>query len=90
MVFPQSAAGDASYRVVINIIRFESEPDKEATLDALWTVSSKKDEQSYSNHTTITEPVQGGGYAELVAAHSRALGRLSGEIADEIKKMEGD
>lgn len=89
-VFPQTASGDASYRVLINIIRFESEPGKEAALDALWKVSSKKEGESYSNRTTIAEPVQGGGYAELVAAHSRALGRLSSEIADQIRKMEGN
>jgi len=77
-VFPQSTSAEASYRAGINILRFESEPGRAATLDALWTVSSRKDGQSRSGRTTITEPTQGGGYAELVAAHSRALGQLSG------------
>jgi len=36
----------------------------------------------------MTDPVQGDGYAELVAAHSRALGRLSGEIAATIREFE--
>lgn len=88
-VFPQTASGDASYRVLINIIRFESEPGAEAALDALWKVSSKKKGQFQVSRTTIVEPVQGGGYDKLVAAHSRALGRLSGEIAAQIRKMEG-
>lgn len=89
-VFPKSATVDASYRVLINILRFESEPGKEAAFDALWTVSSRKEGESISRRTTIVEPVQGGGYTELVAAHSRILGRLSGEIAAEIRKMEGE
>jgi len=88
-VFPQSTSAEASYRAGINILRFESEPGRAATLDALWTVSSRKDGQSRSGRTTITEPTQGGGYAELVAAHSRALGRLSGDIAAAIQEMEG-
>jgi len=87
-VFPQSTSAEASYRAGINILRFESEPGRAATLDALWTVSSRKDGQSRSGRTTITEPTQGGGYAELVAAHSRALGQLSGEIAKTIREME--
>jgi len=88
-VFPQSIAADASHRVVINVLRFDSEPGKMATLDALWSVSSRKNGQDRSGRTTITEPTQGGGYAELVAAHSRALGRLSGDIAAAIRQIEG-
>jgi len=87
-VFPQSTAADASYRVVIDVLRFESEPGRTATLDALWTVISRKEGQSRRGRTTITEPAQGSGYAELVAAHSRALGRLSGDIAAVIREME--
>lgn len=86
-VFPQSMAAEASYRVIIDVLRFESEPGKAATLDVLWTVISRKDGQSRSLRTTIAESAQGGGYAELVAAHSRALGRLSGDIAAAIRVM---
>jgi len=88
-VFPQSTSAEASYRAGINILRFESEPGRAATLDALWTVSSRKGGQSRSGRTTINEPTQGGGYAELAAAHSRALGRLSSGIAATIREMEG-
>lgn len=87
-VFPQSTAAEASYRVGIDVLRFESEPARAATLDALWTVSSRKAGQSRSGRTTITEPTQGDGYSELAAAHSRALGRLSGEIAKTIREFE--
>lgn len=88
-IFPQATAAEASYQVVIDVLHFESEPGKAATLDALWTVTSRKDDKSYSSRTTITEPVKDGGYAELVAAHSRAIGRLSGEIAAAIREIEG-
>lgn len=88
-VFPQLTAADANYRVGIDILHFESEPGRAATLDALWTLNSRKNGQQFSNRTTITESTQGGGYAELAAAHSRALGKLSGEIAASIRKIEG-
>jgi uncharacterized protein len=87
-VFPTSSSADASYRVVIDVLRFESELDKAATLDALWTVSSTKSGQARRNRTTVTEPTQGTDYASLVAAHSRALGRLSSDIAAIIREME--
>ncbi|MEN6620103.1 MAG: PqiC family protein [Smithella sp.] len=88
-VFPQSAVSDASYHVMIDFFNFESDPRRAATLDALWMIVYGNDKQVRSR-TTITEPVQGNGYAELVAAHSLALGRLSAEIAIEIRRLEGN
>jgi len=87
-VFPQLTASEVSYRVVIDILQLESVSDKEAILDARWTVSSPKDGRSLSNRMKIAEPARGGGYAELVAAHSRAIAQLSGRIADTIREME--
>lgn len=87
-VFPQSSAAEATYRARIDVLRLESELGKGVTLDVLWTVSSGTKCPSRSGRTTLTEPVQGDGYAELVAAHSRALGRLSGEIAATVREFE--
>jgi len=82
------AATDASYRVTIDVLCFDSELGKAAALDALWTVSSKQDGQSRRGRVTLTEATQGADYAALVAAHSRALGKLSAEIADTIRNFE--
>lgn len=87
-VFPQTMISEVSYRIVIDVLRFESEPGKAATLAVLWTASFTKGGLSRSRRTMITEPTQGGEYADLVAAHSRALGRLSAEIAAAILEME--
>lgn len=87
-LFPQSTATGASYRVMIDVLRFDSEPGKAAILDALWTVSSLKGGRSHRGRTMIAEATQGGDYAALVAAHSRALGQLSGDVAGIIRKME--
>jgi uncharacterized lipoprotein YmbA len=88
-VFPQSAAADASYRIALDILRFDALPGKGVVLDARWTVSAKKDGKSENDRARFTEAVQGDGYAELVAAHSRALGQLSGRIARTIGDMDG-
>ncbi len=87
-VFPQSSAAGASYRVAVDVLRFDSEPGKAATLDALWTVRSAKPDEARSGRTTLSEPVQGGGYTALVAAHSRTLGQMSADIAAAIREME--
>jgi hypothetical protein len=90
-LFPQSTAAGASYRAMIDIVRFDLELGKAATLDALWNVSSAaalKDGKSQRGRTTITEPVKGGSYAELVAAQSLALGKLSADLAGAIQAME--
>lgn len=63
-------------------------PGGAATLDVLWTVRSSKPEESRSGRTVLSEPTQGGGYTALVAAHSRALGKLSADIAGAIRAFE--
>ena len=90
IIFPQSLSADASYRVMIDILHFDSELGKAATIDAMWTVNSAKEQQTHRRRTTLTEPTQGDDYTALVAAHSRALGQLSAEIARMIREIEGE
>ena len=66
----------------------QSAPGVAATLDAVWTVRRTKGAESRSGRTTLSEPVPDRGYAALAAAHSRALGRLSGEVAGAIRALE--
>lgn len=86
-IFPESSAANAAYRAAIDIMRFDGEFGKSATLDAYWTVSSAGG-QTQRGRTQLTEPAQGSGYPVLVAAQSRALGKLSADIAGAIKAME--
>lgn len=88
-VYRQPTATGASYRVLIDVMRFESEPGKSATLDALWKVRGAKEGASRAGRTTVSETAADGRPAALVAAHSRALGRLSAEVAEAIRVLEG-
>jgi uncharacterized protein len=87
-VFPQTTAAGSSYRVVISVLRFDSVPGGAATLDAVWTVRQAKVDQSRTGRTTLSVPTQGCGYAPLVAAHSIALERLSGDVAQAVRTLE--
>jgi len=86
-VFSQPTASGAQYRVVIDVLRFESAPGEAATLDALWTVRGTKDGTTRSGRTTVSEPVPDREYATLAAAHSRALARLSADLAGAIQAL---
>jgi hypothetical protein len=85
--FSRPTAAGARYRVLIDVLRFESAPGDAATLDAVWTVRSAKDGATHSGRTTVSETVSGREYSALAAAHSRALGRLSAELAGAIRGL---
>jgi uncharacterized lipoprotein YmbA len=83
----QSLSADADYRAAIEVQRFESTPGEAATLDAVWTVIRAKDGKSQTGRTNVREVTQGNGYDALAAAHSRALARLSQNIADAVRAI---
>jgi uncharacterized protein len=87
-LFQVSQNTDADYRVVIDVQTFESAPGDAATLSALWIVHREKDHKAQSGRTSVREPTTGQGFDALAAAHSRALGRMSRDIADAIRGLE--
>jgi len=86
--YPQALGPDADYRVAVEVQRFESTPGKSIVLDAVWAVRRSKDGKFESGRTTMHEDVEAEGFAVLAAAHSRALGRLSQDIADAVRAMD--
>ena len=87
-LFPQTLSADAGYRVAIEVQSFDSAPGEAATLDAVWTVSRTKDGKSQTGRTTVREPASEKGYDALAAAHSRAVARLSQDIAVAVRALE--
>ena len=80
----QSLSADADYRAAIEVQSFQSVPGEAAIVDAVWTVRRIKDGKAELGRTTVREPVQVKGYDVLAAAHSRAIARLSRDIADAV------
>jgi uncharacterized lipoprotein YmbA len=74
-----------TYRVAIDVLRFESVPGKSVQLDAAWVVRSSAAGDSRMGRTVADEAVAGEGYEALAAAHSRALGKMSADIAAAIR-----
>ena len=76
---------DPAYRVTINVQRFDSIRGQAAVVEAVWTVRRTADGKTRSGRTVAREAVQGDGFDALAAAHSRALAKMSGEIATAIR-----
>lgn len=86
-LFPQPLNAETDYRVAIDVQTFQSAPGEAATLAAMWVVRRVSDGKLLSGRTALREATQGKGYDALVAAHSRALARLSQDIADAIRAL---
>jgi len=72
------------YRVTINVERFESIPGKSATVEAVWTVRGSATGTVRTGTTVASEPLTSNSYQALAAGHSRALARVSSDIANTI------
>jgi uncharacterized lipoprotein YmbA len=84
-VSSQTVAGTESWRVRVDIVRFDSMPGEAVAIDALWTVHVAGRTALLMGRSTVREPVSGTGYDALIAAHSRALASVSRDIATAIR-----
>ncbi|HKD69795.1 MAG TPA: PqiC family protein [Candidatus Binataceae bacterium] len=73
------------YRVTVEVQRFESIQGQAAVVEAVWVVHRTAGGQTRSGRTVAREPVQGDSFDALAAAHSRAIEKVSGDIAAAIR-----
>lgn len=81
---------DASHRVTIDIQQFESlrneaKQNEAVLVRAVWVVRRSSGGVARSGHTVVRESVAGDSFEALAAAHSRALAKISGDIAAAIR-----
>jgi uncharacterized lipoprotein YmbA len=84
-----------AYRVIIRIERFESAMGEgkiagEALVDAVWTVRNPSNQDVDAGRTIVREPALGSSFEALAAAHSRALAKVSSDIAVAIHTAESE
>jgi uncharacterized lipoprotein YmbA len=85
--YPAHPNREADYRVALDVQRFDSALGDAATVEVLWWVRRGRDGTPRAGRSTVREPAAGG-YAALVAAHSRALAAVSRDIAEAIRTLE--
>jgi uncharacterized protein len=89
-IYPQSAADQAPYRVLVDVQQFESTLGSRILIDAFWTVRRSDHGETSSlkmGRSSVEEQANDPGYEALAAAHSRALVRISRDIAEAIHSM---
>jgi uncharacterized lipoprotein YmbA len=87
-LFPQTLSVNADYRVAVEVQRFQSTLGQSAILDAVWTVRRMSNGKSKTGRTDVREMVQENSYEVLAASHSRAVARLSQDIATAVQALE--
>jgi len=73
------------YRVSLDIQKFVSVPGKSAQIEAVWVVRKSAGGISLSGRTVADEMVAPDTFDALAAAHSRALAKVSSDIAAAIR-----
>ncbi len=85
-LFPWRQAVPIDYQVTVDVVRCDGRLGEAAVLESRWSIFRGPEKQLLTTRrSSITEPVTGPDYADLVAAQSRAVGRLSQEIAHTIR-----
>ncbi|NML30542.1 PqiC family protein [Paraburkholderia antibiotica] len=69
------------WHVRIDVMRFDSVPGRDVTVDVLWAVRPPGKGRALTGRSIARESVSGPGFGPLVAAHDRALGTVSRAIA---------
>jgi uncharacterized lipoprotein YmbA len=88
IVYPRLRPGLAKYQIGMDVIRFDGPLGGDVTLIARWAIFEGKERELVSvRKSTIIEPSGGKGYEAMVAADSRALEKLSREIAEAIRTL---
>jgi len=77
-----------TYRVTIDVQRFDSIAGEAAVVEAVWAVTTVASGRIRSGKTIARESVQGDGFDALAAAHSRAVTQLTRDIATAIRNAE--
>ncbi len=89
VLFPWRGGPGIMSELRVQILRFDGALDGDVQLAAVVRVLSVgKPKLLLENLIQITEPTQGGGFPELVAAMNRALHRLSREIAEDVETLD--
>ncbi|QQC66963.1 PqiC family protein [Paraburkholderia ginsengisoli] len=78
------------WHVRIDVMRFESAPGRDVTVDVLWAVRPPGKARAVTTGRSVArEAVSGPGYESLVAAHDRALASVSRDIASALQASPG-
>ncbi|WP_246529981.1 PqiC family protein [Paraburkholderia podalyriae] len=80
-VFDAVRDPSAVWHVRVDVMRFESVPGRDVTVDVLWAVRPPGNGRAVTGRSVARETVSGPGFEPIIAAHDRALASVSRDIA---------
>jgi uncharacterized protein len=85
-LYPWRVSVPIDYQVLLDIVRCDGRLGDVVWLEARWSILGGPEKKLLKTHrSSRREPVSGADYTALVAAQSRALAKLSQEIAEAIQ-----
>ncbi len=84
--YPQQASTAAAWQILLDVQTFDARPGEGVTIELTWTLRRDSDGQRSIWRASEHEPILGVGPEAAVSAWSRALGRLAGQIAEQLKR----
>jgi uncharacterized lipoprotein YmbA len=86
--YPWSAYGAVDFRVIIDIIKFDTRPEQAVNLEANWAIMNEKTHTLISNgHTKIEHRLDDPSYPSAVKALNNTLSEFSKELSVELGKI---
>lgn len=86
--YPWSAYGAVDYRIIIDIIRFDTRQEQSVNLEANWAIMNEKNHTLISNgRTKIEHPLDDPSYPAAVKALNKILGEFSQELSLALSKI---
>lgn len=79
---------NATYRVFVDIERFEAVLGDGVTVQAAWTLRPAAGGGATTGRTSVQEPAREGGYDAIAASYGRALALISTEIGNSVRAAE--
>lgn len=87
-IYPWRTYMPVDYQVSLDISRFDGQPGREVFLVARWIIIGAEEKELHIiKKSEIREQTDSDGYQGFVTAQSRALGRLSQEIAETLRTL---
>jgi len=86
-VFPWRGLEQILYQVVVDVTRFDGTAGGDLALEARWRILDAAGKEIAVKTTRLTEPTGSPGYSATVSAMSRALARLSRDIAQALAAL---
>jgi len=86
--YPWSAYGAVDYRIIIDIIRFDTRPEQSVNLEANWAIMNEKNHTLLSSgRSKIEHPLDDLSYPAAVKALNKILSEFSQELSLALGKI---